>query len=164
MKKNIIAFVFLFSLFCSAHAQDAKGIKIYNPKENAEEAIAKAVEQAKAEGKNIFVQIGGNWCVWCLRFNDFAERDTQINAAIKANYVVYHLNFSPENENKKILERFGYPQRFGFPVFLILNDKGEKIHTQDSSLLEMGKSYSKEKVLAFLFNWTTKILNPKYYK
>jgi thioredoxin-related protein len=164
MKKVIISFAFTFSLFCTADAQDTKTAKLYNPKENAEEAIAKAVEQAKAEGKNIFVQIGGNWCVWCLRFNDFAERDTQINAVIKSNYVVYHLNFSTENENKKLLERFGYPQRFGFPVFLILNDKGEKIHTQDSSLLEMGKSYSKEKVLAFLFNWTAKILNPKYYK
>jgi thioredoxin-related protein len=164
MKKIISAFAFTFLLLCVANAQDTKAAKLYNPKENAEEAIAKAIELAKAEGKNVFVQIGGNWCVWCIRFNDFAERDTQITALIKANYIVYHLNFSPENENKKLLERFDYPQRFGFPVFLILNDKGEKIHTQDSGLLEMSKSYSKEKVLTFLFNWTSKALNPKLYK
>jgi thioredoxin-related protein len=164
MKKVIISFAFIFLLFCAADAQDTKTVKLYNPKENAEEAIAKAVTQAKAEGKNVLVQIGGNWCVWCLRFNDYTTRETQIDSVIKANYIVYHLNFSTENENKKLLERFGYPQRFGFPVFLILNDKGEKIHTQDSSLLEMGKSYSKEKVLMFLFNWTSKALNPQQYK
>ncbi len=164
MRKIIISFALIFSLHYAANAQDTKTAKLYNPKENAEEALAKVVEQAKAEGKNVFVQIGGNWCVWCLRFNDFAERDTQINAVIKANYIIYHLNFSTENENKKLLERFSYPQRFGFPVFLILNDKGERMHTQDSGLLEMGKSYSKEKVMAFLFNWTNKAMNPKLYK
>jgi thioredoxin-related protein len=164
MKKVIIIFACVFLLLNAANAQDTKAAKLYDPKENAEEALAKAVEQAKAEGKNVFVQIGGNWCVWCLRFNDYTTRETQIDSVIKANYIVYHLNFSKENENKKLLERFGYPQRFGFPVFLILNDKGEKIHTQDSSLLEMGKSYSKEKVITFLFNWTSKSLNPKQYK
>jgi thioredoxin-related protein len=164
MRKVFISLAFIFLLFRAANAQDTKTAKLYDPKENAEEALTKAVEQAKAEGKNVFVQIGGNWCVWCIRFNDYTIRETQIDSVLKANYIVYHLNFSTENENKKLLERFDYPQRFGFPVFLILNDKGERIHTQDSGLLEMGKSYSKEKVLTFLFNWTTKAVNPKYYK
>ena len=46
--------------------------------------------------------------------------------------------------------------RFGFPVFVILNDEGKVIHIQDSGLLEEDKSYNKEKVLHFFQNWTPK--------
>ena len=54
----------------------------------------------------------------------------------------------------------GNPQRFGFPVFIILNGDGEVLHTQDTALLEEGKSYNKNHVLRFLKSWTYKALNP----
>ena len=60
--------------------------------------------------------------------------------------------------------QLGYPQRFGFPVFIVLNEKGERIHLQNSEYLEDGKkSYSHEKVLAFLEMWTPRALNPAMY-
>jgi hypothetical protein len=47
--------------------------------------------------------------------------------------------------------KLGYPQRFGYPVFVILNGDGERIHTQNSEYLENGKgSYDKNKVQSFL--------------
>jgi hypothetical protein len=33
----------------------------------------------------------------------------------------------------------GNPQRFGFPVFVIIDGDGNVLHTQDSALLEQGK-------------------------
>ena len=44
--------------------------------------------------------------------------------------------------------------RFGFPVFVVLDDAGKVIHIQDSSSLEEGQWYNKEKVLRFFKNWT----------
>ena len=82
---------------------------------------------------------------------------------IKANYVVYHLNYSKENKNEKLLAKYGFPQRFGFPVFLILNEKGELIHTQNSGYLEEGKSYNTKTVIGFLNDWSPKALDPKQY-
>jgi hypothetical protein len=46
--------------------------------------------------------------------------------------------------------------RFGFPVFVVLDESGKVIHTQDSSFLEEGQSYNQEKVLRFFKNWTPK--------
>jgi hypothetical protein len=78
---------------------------------------------------------------------------------------LYHLNWSKENENKKIFEQYGYPQRFGFPVFIILNGQGERIHTQNSEYLEDGKkSYDPEKVRSFLEMWSPKALDPAAYR
>ncbi|GAB6279950.1 MAG: hypothetical protein STSR0006_19930 [Lentimicrobium sp.] len=59
---------------------------------------------------------------------------------------------------------FEYPQRFGFPVFVILNQKGERIHTQDSGLLESGENYDDKKVIQFLKNWSPKALDPSLYE
>ena len=123
MKKYF--FFFAFSLFSiTLAAQDMSKFKLYKPEEDAEKALEEVVERAKDENKHVFVQIGGNWCVWCARFEDFVKSDTSIDSLVKANYLVYHLNYSKENKNAEMLERFKFPQRFGFPVFLILDGKG----------------------------------------
>ena len=163
MKKISISLIaVLFTAF--AFSQDMKSFKLYKPEENAEKKMADVVKQAKAEGKNIFVQIGGNWCIWCARFNNIATTDKSIDSVINANYVVYHLNYSKENKNEKLLAKYSFPQRFGFPVFLILNEKGELIHTQNSAYLEEGKGYNAKTVIGFLNDWSPKALDPKQYK
>src|SRR5215204_388565 len=142
--KKIFIILFVFSTLMSS-AQDIKNFKLYKPEENAEQKISDAVAKAKAEKKQVFIQIGGNWCIWCARFNDFVTTDNKIDSLINKDYVTYHLNYGKENYNKALLAKYGYPQRFGFPVFLILNEEGKLIHTQDSWFLEDGKSYSREK-------------------
>jgi thioredoxin-related protein len=145
-------------------AQDLSKFKLYHPDADAKTDIAAAVKEAKQSGKNVLIQIGGNWCTWCARFNEFIINDKSIDSLIHDNFVVYHLNYSKENENKKILASYKFPQRFGFPVFLILNQDGELIHTQNSWYLEAGKGYDKEKTTAFLNDWSPKALNPELYK
>jgi len=128
---------------------DMKTFKLYNPSENADSALKVAIKDAKAQGKHVFVQIGGNWCIWCARFNQFVTKDAQIDSLVNANYVVFHMNYSPENKNSNLMAKFGYPQRFGFPVFIVLDSKGKQLHTQNSAYLEQDKGYSKAKVMEF---------------
>ena len=153
-------FLFLFILFfsVSAFAQEAK---LYNPSADAAKDIAAAVKKAKAEHKFVLIQAGGNWCKWCIEFARFAKADPQIDSVMKASFVWYHLNYSKENENKVMFFKLGYPQRFGYPTFIILNEKGERIHTQNSEYLENGKeSYDSRKVQSFLEMWSPRVLNP----
>jgi hypothetical protein len=55
---------------------------------------------------------------------------------------------------KAMLSRLNNPARFGFPVFVVLDEEGKVLHIQDSSFLEEGKGYHKEKVLRFFNSWT----------
>lgn len=161
MKKRISLLLFLFTLFVTGFAQKNK---LYDPSADAGADIAVAIKKAAAENKFVLIQAGGNWCSWCLEFARFSREDASIDSLINTNFVLYHLNFSKENYNKSIFAKYGYPQRFGFPVFLILNGKGERIHTQSSTYLEDGKmSYDKKIVLDFLINWTSKSLAPETY-
>jgi hypothetical protein len=41
---------------------------------------------------------------------------------------------------------------------VVLDATGKVLHIQDSSFLEEGKGYNKEKVLRFFKNWTPKAL------
>ena len=159
MKKILLASFILISF-----AATAQETKLYNPEADAEKDIAAVIKQAKAENKFVLLQGGGNWCSWCIEFARFCKADPKIDSVLKAGFIWYHLNWSKENENKKVFARYGYPQRFGFPVFIILNGKGERINTQNSEYLEDGKkSYNRQKVQAFLEMWSPKALDPKSY-
>jgi hypothetical protein len=163
MKKLFFA-ILVICLVIKGYSQDLTKFKLYKPGENANEKIEAAIKEAKKSGKHVLIQIGGNWCIWCARFNDFVTNDQSLDSLMNKNYVVYHLNYSKENKNTGILTKYAFPQRFGFPVFLVLNEKGDLLHTQTSWYLEAGKSYDKEKVTAFFTDWGKKAFDPAQYK
>ena len=143
----------------TAYGQGLK--KVYNEDINPMEQIDQAIARSKTEGKFVVCQVGGNWCPWCLRFADFIEKDSVISNVIDKNFVYIHVNYNPRKSEgeekallaKRMLERLNNPARFGFPVFVVLDDNGKVIHIQDSSFLEEGQGYSRDKVLRFFNNW-----------
>ncbi len=151
-------------LFLSIHSFASDSTKLYNPSANVTKDVEKALGRAKMEKKNVLIQIGGNWCVWCYRFNAFVQTDSLLKRLLNDNYILYHLNYSKENKNLGFLKKLGYPQRFGFPVLVVLDTMGKPIHTQDSALLEKGNGYDEEKVKSFLRNWAPGAFDEMLYK
>ena len=159
--KKILTFAILAVLALGANAQLKK---VYNDDINPMEQIDKAIALANEQGKFVICQVGGNWCPWCLRFADFITTDEDIAKVVDENFVYIHVSYKPhsstnETRDKAMLKRLGNPGRFGYPVFVVLNQDGDVIHIQDSSFLEEGKSYNKEKVLRFFNAWTPKAVN-----
>jgi thioredoxin-related protein len=142
--------------------------KVYNEDLNPMTQIDEALVKAKADGKYVVCQVGGNWCPWCLRFADFVTNDTTISKVLADNFVYIHVNYNPrkpQNAEKTtqaqaMLARLNQPARFGFPVFVVLDEQGRVLHIQDSSFLEEGQGYSQAKVLRFFKNWTPKAVRP----
>lgn len=163
MIKKFISGIVLLLFLISLQAQTNE-TKIYDPSANAENDIAAAIKKAKAENKHVLLAAGGNWCSWCIEFNHFSHVNGSIDSLLNKCFVVYHLNYSKENENKAVFAKYGYPQRFGFPVFIILNANGDRIHTQNSEYLEQGRSYNKQKVYEFLLQWVPQALDASLYK
>lgn len=169
MKRTFLALALtLFALMANAQT----GLKkVYDetidPMVQIDEALAKA---RAMEGEHYVVcQVGGNWCPWCLRFADFISRDCDIMKVIDDNFVYIHVNYNPRRSAdedqakaaKALMQRLGNPQRFGFPVFVVLDADGHVLHIQDSSFLEEGQGYNKEKVLRFFKAWTPAAVNPQ---
>lgn len=137
-------------------------VKVYDETIDPNVQITEAVSKAKAEGKYVVAQLGGNWCKWCIRFAKFVESDPEIKGLVDENFEFIHVNYNPRNPSaegeqqatKEMLKRLGNPVRFGYPVLIVLDDEGNVIHTQDSSFLESGEGYDKEKVIRFFTTWT----------
>lgn len=158
MKNSIYLLGIVLLSTANIYAQEKK---LYNPEANATGDIETAVKKAAVENKFVLIQAGGNWCSWCLEFARSSKADPQIDSAINSSFIWYHLNYSKENMNEAVFAKYGYPQRFGFPVFIILDGKGQRLNTQSSEYLEDGKkSYDQKKVLGFLEQWSPKALLP----
>ncbi len=167
MKKAFVTLLLAIFVALTMDAQTTK--KVYNEERNPIMQIDEAIVQAQSEGKFVICQVGGNWCRWCLRFADFITNDTTISRVIVDNFVYIHVNYNPKKSEgaakealaKSMLQRLNNPERFGFPVFVVLDEKGKVIHIQDSSFLEEGQGYNQEKVLRFFKNWTPKAVKGK---
>ena len=161
MKKLFVILVFAAACFTmvAQEQEQAPLPTVYNEQINPLEQIDQAIAQARAEGKFVICQVGGNWCPWCLRFADYITNDSTINSVIEQNFVYIHVNYHPRKATEwsaAMMKRLNNPGRFGFPVFVVLDEQGNVLHIQDSSFLEEGKSYNQEKVLRFFKNWTPK--------
>ena len=162
MRKTMI--LLLVAMFATTVNAQTALKKVYNEDINPLEQIDQTLVKAKANGKFVVCQVGGNWCIWCLRFADFITNDATISKLISDNFEYIHVNYNPRKSDgaekaaqaAALLARLDNCGRFGFPVFVVLDDAGKVLHIQDSSFLEEGQGYNKEKVLRFFKNWTPK--------
>lgn len=164
MKKLCLNVIFLLGLIITTTAQEKPKPTLYNPAADAKADIAAAVKKATAENKHVFLQLGGNWCGWCILYNNLVTTNDTLKTYIEKNFVTVHVNYSQENFNDEVFKSLGYPQRFGFPVFVILDSNGQRLHTQNSAYLEKDKGHDPKKVLEFLEQWSPASLDPKLYR
>lgn len=160
---KFLTFILLFVLCINCFAQNEK-VSLYSPEADAKLEIQQAVEKAANTNKHVLVQIGGNWCSWCVKLHNFCIESSKIDSTLKADYIIVKLNYSKENRNKEILQELEFPQRFGFPVFVVLDGKGKRIHTQNTVYLEEGKGYNEKRILDFLKSWNYAALSPSNYE
>lgn len=162
MKKLLLTIMAVVAMG-AAHAQRKHIDSIYNPAADARADIKAALQKAAVEKKHVLLQIGGNWCIWCRRLYAFVEEHPRLLEEQNKHYVVYHLNYSKENKNLDILKELGYPQRFGFPVLVILDARGNRLHTQNTGLLEAAGSYDEKNILDMLRQWAPAAFDPVLY-
>ncbi|MCX6244974.1 MAG: thioredoxin family protein [Bacteroidetes bacterium] len=154
---------FLSSIFIFAQ----ETYKPYNENADIRADLKKAVQTAKEQHKHVLIQWGGNWCPWCIRFHKLASSEHQIDSIIKKDYVFVLANVPREKSKRDmgLYGEYGYPNRFGFPVFVVLDGNGKQLHIQDSGLLEYAKApgYDTSKVVNFLKMWNVKAVDPASY-
>lgn len=154
MKFLFIFFLILLNLAIQANDSLKTNRIPFDPSRDPFIDLKEAVVVAKKENKNILLDVGGEWCIWCHRLDEFIAKDEEINRSMKNAFVIVKVNFSKENKNEKFLSQ--YPKIPGYPHFIILNKSGKYLASQDTGELENDKSYSKQKMLDFIKKWSNK--------
>ncbi len=125
----------------------------FDPTRDAASDLSAAIAEASRTGKRVLVDVGGNWCSWCLRMERFVEAHPDLAALRDKYFVTVKVNYSAENTNRALLSK--YPAIPGYPHLFVLDGSGRLLQSQDTSALEDGKTYSLQKFPAFLKKWGT---------
>jgi len=136
----------------------------FDPLRNAAEDLQAAVAKAQKENKRIILDVGGEWCVWCVWMDNFFSKNAELTKLRDENFVWLKINMSEENENKEFLSK--YPSIEGYPHLFVLEKDGSFLHSQGTAELEEGKSYNLQRVTDFLKKWSLAkaseiVTNPK---
>ncbi len=142
---------FLLAAFVSLAAGAQVLPEKFDPARDAAADVATAVAMAKAQGKRVLVDVGGQWCSWCHILDRFVAGNADVRALVDANYVWLKVNWSPENRNEALLSR--WPAIRGYPHLFVLGADGRLLHSQETDVLESGKDYDRAKFVAFLRAW-----------
>ena len=144
-----------FIIFSMSVLADYKTIpdysRSYDPKRDPFVDGRDAIRNAQATQRRILIELGGNWCAWCKKLEQFISEHKVIETELHKNFVILKVNVSDENDNKKFLSAF--PKTNGYPHFFVSRANGSVLYSKDTSeLLESGR-YSEQRFLAFIQRW-----------
>lgn len=126
----------------------------YNPKADPFRQLDSAKVEAAKTGRQILLDVGGEWCIWCHRMDDLFRANPDLADLLTKHYVILKINMSMDNKNEVFLAQF--PKIDGYPHLFVLDAAGKLVQSQNTGDLEEGKGHSKEKMAEFLKKWAKK--------
>jgi thiol:disulfide interchange protein len=150
-RRCLAAGLAMLALAIAGGATAAERPDRFDPTRDAAADVAHALERAKASGRRVLVDVGGEWCSWCHVMDAFFASDAEARALRDASYVWVKVNWSPQNRNEAVLSR--WPKVKGYPHLFVLAADGTLLHSQDTGDLEAGQGYDRAAFIGFLRRW-----------
>lgn len=128
--------------------------KRYNEKSDPFKDAAAAIALANKTHRNVLIEIGGNWCTWCNKMDDFLEKNPQVYQALHSKFVLLKVNVSDVNENKAFMNSL--PPVLGYPHMYVSTSTGKMILSKDTAQLQKNGQYDVDVWLKFINQWQAK--------
>lgn len=137
-----------------ARFQGAASQRVFDPSRNAVADLHTAEMQAGAQGKRILMDVGGNWCPWCLLLDGTIRRDAHLSALEERSFVILHVNWSSDNRNEAALSQ--YPRAHGYPAWYVLAPDGHLLEAKSPTDFQNNQDtsggYNREALAKFFVN------------
>lgn len=132
---------------------------IFDPERDPFIDVQHAITRARREKKNVLLHVGGDWCKWCQRLEDFIQDHSDLRQLRDTHYVVVHVYCGiDDNPNEDFLSHL--PSFHGLPHLYVYNGHGQLLCSQNTAPLEVGESYDPALVGDFLQTWADWRLSP----
>jgi thiol-disulfide isomerase/thioredoxin len=98
----------------------------YDEKADATAAVDKAISRAKATGKRVLIDMGGNWCGDC-RILAATMDLPEMKAFVAKNFEVVEVDVGHMDKNLQVPARYGVTERLeGVPAVFVVDPKSGK--------------------------------------
>ncbi len=125
----------------------------YDEKANADQQVAKASARAKAEGKKLIIDLGGNWCADCRILAGVLDLP-EVKAFIGKHYVVVAVDVGQFDRNAQVPRRYGVNTLKGVPALLIVDPQTDKLLNKDRLFaLADARSMTPQALADWLAQW-----------
>jgi thiol-disulfide isomerase/thioredoxin len=124
----------------------------YDVNADAKAEVDAALVRAKAEGKRVIVDLGGNWCGDCRVFAAVMDLP-EVKKYVDAHYEVVLVNVGRYDTNLEIPARFGLDKLHAAPTTLIVSPDGKLINTDDTVALQDARTMTPQAVVDWLAHW-----------
>ena len=125
----------------------------YNEAANADADVDAAFARAEASGKQVLLDLGGNWCPDCrILANVMALPD--LKPWLQARYEIVYVDVGRFDRNLQVPARFGLTQRLtGVPTVLIATPDGRLVNDGDPFALANATAMSPQAIADWLALW-----------
>lgn len=125
----------------------------YNESADAKADVAATLARAKATGKHVLLDFGGNWCPDCRILAGVLELD-EVKAAVNETFEVAMVDVGRFNQNLDIAAAYGV-KITAVPTVIILDPQGNFMNAGPPTALSNARAMKPQAIVDTIFGWTT---------
>lgn len=116
------------------------------------EILDDALAKSKVTKKRILIEFGGDWCIWSHRMNRIVE-SRKFKSFIDDNFIFLRCTINAYGENSYPSDK-DLPDIRSIPHFILLDENGNVIGSQDTPGFEFLWFYKKWALYNFFKEWS----------
>ena len=124
----------------------------YDSRRDAEGDLAATIAKAKKSGKQVLIDLGGNWCTDCRILAGVMELP-ELKPFVEKHYEVVSIDVGRFNKNMQIPARYGVPKLAGAPTILIVDTNGKLVNATNAADLADARSMNPQGIANWLARW-----------
>ena len=126
----------------------------YDEAANADKVVAAGRAKAKAQGKRLIIDLGGNWCGDCRILDGTLERP-ELKRFVDKAFVVVSVDVGRFDKNLQVPAHYGITERLeGVPALLVVDPKTDKLLNRSQiSALSDARHMSPQGLADWLAGW-----------
>ncbi|MCB1693561.1 MAG: thioredoxin family protein [Pseudomonadales bacterium] len=121
----------------------------YDEKADDKARVDAAFARARADGKRVLIDFGGNWCPDCRILAAVMELPS-VKPFILAHFEVVTVDIGRYSRNLDIVHRFGIQELRGAPTIVIADPDGTPVNITDSAELADARSMTPQGIADWL--------------
>lgn len=125
----------------------------YDEAADAKADVAATITRAKASGKHVLLDFGGNWCPDCRILAAVLELD-EVEGAVSETFEVAMIDVGRFKKNLDIAEAYGV-KITAAPTVIILDPQGRFVNSGHPTALSNARAMKPQAIVDTIFGWVS---------